>query len=334
MDELIINKHNNVLLVGKAATDYGVGEIIYSEDSSEIFKKYGDSDLSKAFYIAQNMGVKYIFCMNLQKDADYFDAVESLKQSDFTYVVFVSLLLSDTFQETYNNGLVHSTLAHLLGRIGRDCMSSFIITDKHASLYENIDTYLEDMRTTQNRFLNACSVRTNLQNVIFIANNLKNYSTSTVPLAAALCGPVNEYPVSKQFGEAIFHIDRWDDPGSMSYFRTNVTRETTIENLLNMLRSFEPEKVVFIDRILKYIQREMDFQEFKGRKYTEYQKLLFQQKLERYYEELKGFILNDYVIKNIDAYRDEPGTVTMLARVDVQPINCLEICTIKKEVEF
>ena len=69
-------------------------------------------------------------------------------------------------------------------------------------------------------------------------------------------------------------------------------------------------------------------------KYTEYQKLLFRQKIERYYENLKGFIFNNYVIKTIDAYKDEPGTVTMLARVDVQPINCLEICTIKKDVEF
>ena len=333
-EPLIINKHENILLIGKAATNYGVGEIIYSEDPAEIAEKYGDSDLSKAFKTASYLGAKYIFCMNLQEDTDYFNAVESLKQSDFTYVVFVSLLLSDIFQEKYNGGTVHSTLAYLLGSIGRDCMSSFIITDKHASLYEDIDAYLKDMRKVQERFLNACSVRANLQNVIFVANNLKDYPVSTVPLAAALCGPINEYPTSNKFGDSIFHIDRWDFPGDMAYFKTNVTRETTVENLLNMLRTYEPGKVVFVDRILRYIQREMDFQEFKGRKYTEYQKLLFKQKIEKYYESIKGFIIKEYKISSIDAYRDDPGTIVMLARADVMPINCLEMCSVKKEVEI
>lgn len=329
----MINKHQNILLLGKAATDYAIGEIIYSEDADEILEKYGDSDLTRAFNIAQNMGVKYIFCMNLQKDADYFNAAESLKQGDFTYIVFVSLFLSDIFQETYNGGIKHSTLAYFLGNIGLNCLSTFIVTDKHASLYENIDAFMGDMQKQQEKFLSACSTRANLQNIIFVANNLKDHPVATTPLAAALCGPINKYPTSDRFGDSIFHIDRWDNPGSMAYFRSNITRETTVENLLNMLRKNEPEKVVFVDRILKYIQREMDFQEFKGRKYTEYQKLLFRQKIEKYYESIKGFIIREYKINSVDAYRDEPGTVVMLARADVLPINCLEMCSVKKEVE-
>ena len=331
---VIVNKHTNMILIGKGATDYAVGEIVYAENYDDVLENYGDSDLSRAFKTAKNLGVKYASLMNLRKDADYFAAIDSLKQSDFAYVVFVTLLLSDTFQETYNGGRIHSTLAYFLGSMDRDCISTFIVTDKHASLYEDIDAYLNDMRQVQKKFLDRCTTRANLQNVIFIANNLKDYPMATVPLASVLCTtPINQYPLSEQFGEAIFYINRWDNPGDMAHFRSNVTRETTIENLLNMMRELEPQKVVFIDRILKYIQREMDFQEFKGRKYTPYQKLLFQQKLERYYDSLKGFIIQEYHIDSVEAYRGAPATVTMVARTRILPINCLEICTVKKEVE-
>lgn len=334
-ESLAVNKHETLLLVGKAATNFAVGEIVYSEDYEGILEKYGDSDISRAFLQAQKIGARYIYLLNLQKDQDYFDAIGALKESDFAYVAFVSLFLSDTFQDMYGENLVHSTIAFILGSIGRDCNTTFIITDKHASLYEDIDAYLSDMRAVQTRFLGHCSTRANLQNVIFTANNLKDYRASSVAVGAALASsPINTYPASNFFGGTIFFINAWDDPGDMAYFRQNITRETTIENLVNMSVEHIPEKVVFIDRIVKYIKRDLEFREFKGRPYTSYQKLLFSQKLKSYYEKIKGFILRAYSIDSVEAYSAAPGTVTLLSRISVMPISSLETCTIKSEVEL
>jgi hypothetical protein len=333
-DELIVNKHETLLLIGKAAERYAIGEIVYAEDYDEVLNLYGDSDLSRAFRAAQNNGAKYIYLLNVEKDSDYFEVVESIKHGDFAYVAFVSLFLSDTFQDTYGERRIHSTLAYLLGSIGRDCLTTFVVTDKHASLYESIDDFLIDMTKIQNKFIHRCSVRANLKNIIFVANNLTDYPVASVPLAASLCStPVNEYPTLRKPSKAIFYISSWDGMDSMAYYRTEPNGVTNVENLLNMCLRREPEKVVFVDRILKYIQRGLDFQEFKGKQHTEHRKLLFKEKLEKYLEGIKGFIIKHYRIDQINVVDDLPGTVIYSSRIRVLPINCFEICTIKKDVE-
>lgn len=332
---LIVNKHTNMLIIGKAATQYGRGEIIYSEDPDEVLDKYGESDLSDAFITAKEMGAPAIFLLNLQKDQDYFDMLDVLKQNDFSYIVFATLMLSDTFQDISHGGQVHSFFAYILGYIGRQHNSTFIVTDKHASLYEDIDAFLKDMRKNQRTFLARCSERANLQNFIFVANNLADYKMASVPLAAALCtADLDEYPVSQMFGQAIFRIDPWDDPMDMAYFRSDPARETTVENLVNMLRVYDPEKVVFIDRILKYLRREMDFTQFRGRTYSSYQKLLFNKALVKYLDSILGYVIKEYTIESVNAYRDDPGTVTLVARISVQPVNCLERCSLTVEAEL
>lgn len=334
-NKLIVNKHTNMLIIGKAATDYGRGEVIYAEDPDEVLAKYGKSDLATAFQDAKFIGAPAVFLMNMQKDQDYFDALEVIKQNDFAYVVFTTLMLSDSFQDISHGGEVHSFFAYIMGYIGRKHNSTFIVTDKHASLYEDIDAFLDDMRKTQDTFLNRCSERANLDNFIFVANNLKDYKMASVPLAAALCtGELNEYPVSYDFGDAIFRIDPWDAPGDMVYFRSDPARETTIENLVSMTQEFVPEKVVFIDRILKFLRRELEFSQFRGRVYSSYQKLLFNQALVKYLDSVKGYVIVDYTIDSLDAYRDDPGTVVLVARISVQPVNCLERCSLNVEVEL
>ena len=332
---IVVNKHTTMLIIGKAATKYGLGEIVYSEDPKEVLEKYGESDLSTAFQQAKDLGAPAIFLMNLQKDQDYFDILDILKQNDFAYIVFTTLMLSDTFQDISHSGEIHSFFAYILGYLGRDHKSTLIVTDKHATLYEDIDEFLIDMRKTQEKFLAKCSDRANLENIIFVGNNLKDYKMASVPLAASLCSTdINEYPVSNKFGEAIFRIDQWDNPLNMAYFRSDPARETTVENLVNMLRAYDPEKVVFISRIIKYLYREMDFTQFRGRPYSSYQKLLFNQALVKYLDKVVGYAIKRYTIESINAYRSTPGSITLVARINVQPVNCLERCSISMEAEL
>lgn len=334
-DELYIDKNRNMLIIGRASSNFARKEIVYSEDYDEVLKKFGDSELTKAFKGAQDFGAPYIFLMNVQDNQDYLEIFDVIQQNDFSYIVFASLLLSDTFQNIKDGGQEHNFFAYILGSIGLNNDSTIIVTDKHASLYEDVDAFLKDMRKTVTTFEECCSERANLRNLIFVANNLKDHLMANVPLAATLCAKgITEYPTSNLYGKSIFRIDRWDCDFDMAYYRSEPTRETTIENLLNCEREWAPEKVVYIDRIMKYLKRGMAFEQFRGRMYTSYQKLLFNQALVKYLDAIKEKkIIKQYIIDSIETYKDVPGTVIMLARLKVQPANCLDLCSLSVEAK-
>jgi hypothetical protein len=333
---LIVNKHETMLLIGKAANNYALKEVVYSESYDDVVEKYGESELTACFKQAKDLGAPYVFLINVQKDQDYIDVVNMVKECDFTYVIFTSLLLSDTFGDTYDRTRIHSTIAYFLGSIGRDTISTFIVTDKHANLYEDVDAFIDSYTETRDNFINFCSTRANLGNVIFVMNNLRNYSLASVPLAAALCTSyITEYPTSDYFGDTVFDIDRWDLKSTdIAYFRANEVRETTVENLLTLNREGGPEKIVFVDRIMKYLKRELDFSEFKGKKYTAHRKLLFQEKLKQYLEQIKGKIIKDYRLDSVEAYLGVPGTVDLVSRIRILPLGCTEMLSLTREVEF
>nr|DAJ13720.1 MAG TPA: hypothetical protein [Myoviridae sp. ctPCN11] len=334
-ENILVNKNKTLLIIGKAKKNWAPKEIVLAYDEEEVKKNYKGGDLVEAYLRASEAGVTDIFLMNIQKDSDYFDILDALKDNDFAYVVFSSLYLSDTFHDVLDSHKrIHNFFAYFLGYISSSNNSTFIVTDKHASLYEDIDAYLDDMRSIKKTFLSHCSGRAKLNNIIFVMNNLKGNKFANVDLAASMViSDLNEYP-HYPFNDTVFHIDPWDNPEDIAYFRDNVTRETTIENLVNLSQDTTPEKVVFIDRIIKALKREIDFQEFKGRFYSEYQKLLLNQKLDQYLSSLIGYTLRDYNIDSIEAFKDGPAAVQLVARLSLYPINCLEVCSLNLEIEL
>lgn len=334
-EDILVNKNKTLLIIGKAKKNWAPKEIVLAYDEEEVKKNYKGGDLVDAYLRAKEMGVTDIFLMNIQKDSDYFDILDTLKDNDFAYIVFSSLYLSDTFHDVVDSHKrIHSFYAYFLGYISKSNNTTFVVTDKHASLYEDIDTYLDDMREIKNTFLSRCSGRAQLNNIIFVMNNLKGNKYANIDLAASLViSDLNEYP-SYGFNDVVFHIDPWDNLEDIAYFRDNVTRETTIENLINLSQGTTPEKVVFIDRIIKALKREMDFSEFKGRFYSEYQKLLLNQKLETYLSSLLGYTLRDYNIDSIEAFKNGPAAIQLVARLSLYPINCLEVCSLNLEIEI
>ena len=334
-EDILVNKNKTLLIIGKAKKNWAPKEIVLAYDKEEVKKNYKGGDLVDAYLKASEAGVTDIFLMNIQKDSDYFDVLDTLKDNDFAYVVFSSLYLSDTFHDILDSHKrIHNFFAYFLGYISSSNNSTFVVTDKHASLYEDIDAYLDDMRSVKKTFLSHCSGRAKLNNIIFVMNNLKGNKFANVELAASLViSDLNEYP-HYPFNDTVFHIDPWDNPEDIAYFRDNVTRETTIENLVNLSQDTTHEKVVFIDRIIKALKREIDFQEFKGRFYSEYQKLLLNQKLDQYLSSLVGYTLRDYNIDSIEAFKDGPAAVQLVARLSLYPINCLEVCSLNLEIEL
>jgi hypothetical protein len=327
-----INKHKNMLLIGSGKTNYMLNKITYFDTSRAVLENYGDSKLSDAFKIAKDLGVSNIFLMNVKHFHDYFDITTTLKHNDFTYIVPVDLLMSDGYNDSYHNNKRVTYFQYFLETISRFNDSTFVITDKHAALYEDLDAFIDEMMGLIKSFNMNTSKSLQGQNLIFAANNLVNYPMANVVLASSLCiSDLDIYPTIN-FGPAVFNIDTFDVPGELVFFKNNVLVNTTVENLLNFGQS-GPEKIVTIDRIIKFIKRELDFSEFKGKPYSGYQKLRIEQKLILFLQSLKGYIIEDFKIESITTHQDEAGTVTVLNRFDIWPINSIERCSIEIGVE-
>lgn len=330
------NKHKNMLIIGKAETMENIREIVYEESYPEVLRKYGNSDISRAFAVAQEYGCPDIFVLNLKTNKDYLDATDILKDYDFTYIVPVSVYMSDTINDIYNNDTEYSIIAYLLSKISKNssyCDSVIVTTDKHASLYEYMNDFIEDMNRAQNLIIKGSTNKNKLENIIPVANNLKDTIYANVALAATLCSsPLSSYPMA-DYGKAIFNIDKWDNRESWSYFKNHVNTSTSVENLLN-LKDSGALKIVFISRILKAIKRGLDFEEFIGRYYTEYIRVKIQDKLAKYLQSLIGNVIYDFDIEKVYAEKDyvNKGTVIVHCIFSVWPINCLEECHISKEI--
>ena len=327
-----VNRHKNMLIIGSGKTNYMLNQITYFETYKSVLEEYGESNLSAAFKVAKDFGVKDVFVMNIKNLYDYFDIVTLLKHNDFAYIVPVDLLMSDTYRDAYRDNRKVTYFQYLLEAIGKLNDSTFVVTDKHASLYEDVDAFLDDMHGLHNSFKAAITPNVHGQNIVFVANNLKEHAMANVVLASALCvSDLDIYP-SGSFGDAIFDIDAFDVAGDIAYFKSHTLRDTTVENLVNYC-SQGPEKIVTIDRIIKYIKREIDFTEFKGKTYTGYQKLRIEKKLKVFLNALEGYVLDKYHIESITAYQDAPGTVTVLNRFDIWPVNSIEKCSVGIGVE-
>lgn len=330
------NKHKNMLIIGKAATTENLRQISYEYSYSEVLRKYGNSDISKAFKLAKEYGCPDVFVMNLRNNYDYLEATNILSDYDFAYIVPVSVYMSDTLNDPYHNDEEYSIIAYLLSKISKNssyCDSVIVATDKHASLYEYIDDFIAAMDKSQELIINGSTNRNKLENVITVANNLEDTTYANVVLAASLCfNPLYAYPMAN-FGKAIFDIDKWDVSKSWAYFKNHVKTSTSIENLLN-LKNNGACKIVYVSRILKAIKRELDFGEFIGRHYTEYIRVKIQDKLAAYLESIVGTLIYDFQIQEVYAVKNNShkGTVSVICLFSVWPLNCLEECKLSKEI--
>ena len=331
--EVIVDKHSNMVIAAKANTRYSIGSPLYIENVREAEELFGkDCDLVNAFKTAQNLGVKDIFLMNTQSHQDLINAQEIFNQNDFAYIVPIGYKFSDTFVDITNGSTKTNFYAYLLNQSKIRSRTVYVVTDMHASLYEDMDTFIEDMNYAEETFLWNCYIETNRCNLIFCANNLVKTEYANLYLAAALCTTdASEYPTA-DFGPAIFNIDQWDMTKSWAYFKNSSIHETTVENLLNMSDAPTPKKIVTVNRILNVIERELDFSEFLGQSYTAYKNLLIREKLNRYLGGLKDYLLYDYKIDSVQAFRGMPGTVTVLCRYTVYPKNTTESISLEKEV--
>ena len=327
-----VGKHNSLLIIGTADSNNYRNDITYAERYKDVYNNYGDSPLTSAYETAYNAGAPHIFLMNCRQQYDILNIGNTLRETDFTYIVPISVMLSDEFDEPNTERRI-SYLEYLMEQIGAKNDSVFIATDKHASLYEDIDTFINDMNNISSIFKHKIRYPVVPENIIFLANNLYNYDYPNVLLGAVLCNTeLSKYP-SYDFGEAYFNLDSYENIDNWAYFQNHQLRSTTVENLINYQEQGNPLKIHYISRIIKAIKRELDFDIFIGKRYTEYQRLSVEQYLDKYLQSILGSMIYDYNIVSVRPYRSlEPMCIDIENVFEVWPLNCLEKVTLSKTV--
>jgi hypothetical protein len=294
---------------------------------------FPNSDLSDAFNIAYKIGCKYIFLMNVRQYADYIDIVDTIRHYDFAYIVPLGVKFSDRFY----NSVVERTMTfseYFLTEIGGYTNSTIIMTDSHASLYEDIDVFLDDMFDKIGTFkLEAQQALQNGRNLCLIANNLNDYKNAALVLASIMCEAKNaDYP-DYEVGEAIFEINS-NDVGAveLAYFKNNHLKNSTVENLKNFRTENDPAKLVPIDMVIKFIDRTLDFSEFRGKNYNEYVRLQIYSMLNDELTEMMGVMIRDFTINDVSPVSLSPGECYIVNDFSISPINSIEEFNIVMEV--
>lgn len=309
---------NSILFIGIGTNKYKLNEIIEVTEDFSVSEKYGETScFYKAWRIANKFEVTNIYILNLNTWEDIKEHASVLKDLNFDYICPLDLYLDDKYyDDIYQKTLCYSQLILLLLH---KTISTMIITGPHAVDFETLDDFIE----TEETRIDKTRIRlSNLkrENIIYIANNLRNYCYANVVLASILTKTdYAEYPSSDKFGPAVFDIDQSDINSRLVYFKNNYITGTTIENLVNFADDYIL-RLVPVYRIIKYFYfHKPDQDEFIGKAYTEYRKLKIKEKLENFLSELKGWIIYKYEILSVTDIQTELGTIDVILRFNIWP---------------
>lgn len=327
-----IDTHKSVLIIGVGATNKYLYEVVQPEYSREMYEVFGPSALTESYqtFIEGLSDTSNVYVLNLEVEHDYTKIAEMISNYDFSYVVPVDVLMSDYYLDPNKKGQKTYLVQDMIEKSGQENNSIFIITDKHASLYQDIDQYLTAMNEVEGNFKTVVNNSFVRENTIFVANNLKNIEYSNVILAKMIVNSaVNEYPAGDYIINAyqtVFDMDYIDSVSSMAYFRKHANNAITIENLLNLAPDKIPTKIFTIYRICLYIAKELDFTDFLGSHYTAYKKQQIENIVTNYLSSVSGVLITNYKINQVYAEENEhhPGTVNVILKYSIKPIGCAE----------
>lgn len=328
-----VDRHKTLLIMGAGGTNYRLNEIAYFDSQAAVENLYGTSELTDAFIAAKAIGAPHVFLANIQYATDYIEMVDIVKQHDFTYIAPIGIRFSDTFY----NPLLQRPMTYTelyTEQVGESGNALLMMTDSRASLYEDLDAFLKDMAIKISSFKSiAQKAIVYGRNVCLVANNLVNHRYANLALAAAMCvTPLGEYP-SYDFGEAVFDIDDFDVGGNeLVYFKNNILVPTSVENLKNFRKEQDAAKIINIDKVIKFIDRELDFSAYQGKIFTDYVKLKLYNSLKDFFESNRSISIRDYQIQSIEFVKTSAGTGRIVNRITIVPINSLEGFDIAMEV--
>lgn len=307
-----------ILFVGLGANKYKLDEITQISTLFMVENCYGkQSCFYKAAKNALTFSSKDMYFLNLDSWERIKSHAQEIADLDIDYLIPLNLYLDETYYDDFYDKTISFT--QLILSILSNTVTTVIMTGKHASNYEDLDSFLnEENRRIEN--VRPELVNVNKENLIYVANNLKGIDFANALLSSLLIETdYGEYPRSSSLPEAEFEIDFSDVDNELAYFKNNHLIETTVENLVNFSLNVTT-KPVTVKRILKYFHyHRPDSSKYIGQAYTEYKKVLITEELDTFLSKLVGWLIYKYDIYSVSDVSYEPGSVDIVLKYDIWP---------------
>ena len=327
----------NILLIGKGTKNEKAKTIINPINTKTAKEIYGNSVLYEAYKCARDItNDANIYTVNCPLFTDFIEIIDSLTHYNFDFIVPVDIYLQDTFINPVTDKITYFG-AYYLERLGiTENQTTLIMTDRPSDLYDDIDTYLEDMNNIVNTFKenNSELVAQYGNNLVFILNNLNRNIFSHVLLAAnlSICG-FTTYP-SNVNESTYFDIDYEDlNNKNICFYKYHANSNfSSTEQLLNFRTIDDIYKKILIDLLIKHVVRQLDLSEFCGVLYNPYVKVQIDNKVKKIMDSMKKTVYKEYIIKSIVFKKTGIGVGNIIIDISITPFSFLEKINILLEV--
>lgn len=314
-----IDMNKTLLITGPAESYKHSGKILYFDTEEAVEETYGQSRLLNAFIAAKRSGAEHVFLCNIQSPREYIDLSSRLRHYDFAYVAPIDIYLGSAFHDASQKRKKIFYSSYLLEDSYLHNQTTFVFTENHAELYEDIDEFLEDMKKTEEDVSKSTRLSSDLSSLIFVLNNQAGDDMANVNLASALSVMApGSFPEARSSNESIYDIDLLDIGNtSQVVFRKDTLQRQRIENLVNFLPVGNPRKSVAVDMIVKHITRNLDLDSFKGKPYTGYVKIKVEDEIVRQLTPLLGTALRSFEIKSVRFEKEGAGVGSIYCDIDI-----------------
>lgn len=325
-----------VLLIGSGDTSYGLNQIIKQDSITKAESLYGaDSPVVRAYRYSLNSNNAETYIANVLSKKDFLSIMSSTRHFNFDFVVPIGVKFSDTGKDLLTDKTLSFTEL-FLNHVSDVSDSVILMTDNHASLYEDIDSFLIDMFRKIREFksnLNQ-STKSYLRQLLFVANMLDGIDYSNAYLAYILCDTqIGNYP-DHDFPKSVFDMHPEDVKNyELICFQNNIRANNSVENFKNFHPENNAYKVAPIDFVIRQINKEVDLTSMRGRLLNATTKLKIKSMLEEYLESIKNIMIRDYKVIDIRITTNSDYTYTIICLFKILPINSLESCEILIEVQ-
>lgn len=329
----------NILIIGPAINDNKRGSIINPVTLINAFDLYGDSDLYFSYKDAVSItNDTNVYLSNCYATSDYLTLFNEIIQYDFDYIVPIGIYSSDAFYNILTKSYEYYSNYFLNILHEANSLSTLIMTDKHASLYSDIDNYLNDMNNKYYNYINTPStlkiISTYGFNLVITFNMLQDVAYSNVILSSMLS--INNsynYPNPISF-KPIFNFDNNDIKNSnYVYFKFNYPLDaTSAENLLNFRTIKDVYKNILINELIRSILKILDLNDFKGKLFTNYIKLQILTKIKTLLNPYINKLFKNYNVSKVGFIKDTPGSGVIYIELSIIPFGLIENVNIVMEV--
>lgn len=328
-----INNSKKILLAGKASSSLKAREILSPSNKEEALSLYGEADLYEAYCLLYDLGISNIYTVNCFADSDYIRLMDKLIHYDFDYFVPINLYLSDKFYNPIVNDNQYYA-SYFLNQLDTvNSLTTVLMTERHASLYEDFDQFSISMLTIENDFINSYSLtKSSLldkygNNLNFVYNTLENIPFANVVLGALYCTRnYAEYFNSLKNVSVVLDLDSNDLAGSRAmYFKYNSYKDDiTIENTFNFRKTNDIYSNALIDDVIKRVIKEVDLSEYKGKLYNPYIAMQIEMDTKRKLSNLKGKLFKNFNIEKISFKKVDKTSGYIVVDYSIKPYGTLE----------